>query len=120
MSVTSERRAKHPIASTLSHRSILTFTILHFGRGHCSYRRKASKRFLVIKKEGCTSNGYKRKLPMNNFESITESSEKLAVFISENFGYCGGCPADPVCRELDDEACCFDGIFAWLQEECDE
>lgn len=53
-----------------------------------------------------------------NFQSITESPEKLAYFLSEHFGYCGDCPAETVCRELDDEAICMDGMLEWLQEEC--
>lgn len=56
---------------------------------------------------------------MTNFKSITESPEKLAWFLSEHFGYCYDCPAEETCHKLDDEAVCIDGMFAWLQEECD-
>lgn len=52
-----------------------------------------------------------------NFHDITESPAKLALFLSEHFGYCGDCPAETTCRELDDEAICSDGMFEWLQDE---
>lgn len=56
---------------------------------------------------------------MNNYERITKSPEDMAWYLSEHSGYCGDCPAYETCSKLDDEMCCADAMFAWLQEECE-
>lgn len=54
---------------------------------------------------------------MTNFERITESPEKLAGFLHENYADCYECPMSDSC---DSTKTCKDAMLEWLKEESDE
>ena len=54
---------------------------------------------------------------MTNFGRITESPEKMAGFLHENYADCYECPMSDSC---DSTKTCKDAMLEWLKEESDE